>query len=613
MQITQTDKKLYWCLAALLLLAAFLHSGTAIKGGLYADDYLHQALFQGNAALAEKGLLQGLGAGDFVSNLSQQFNFFDPNSENYQALKDVGVLPWWTAKDALLHFFRPLATITHWLDYKLWPENSHMMHAVNLLWYVLGLLVVFYFYRSVKLPAATALFALLLVVLDNSMFQVVSWVAARSMLMLIVFGFFSVAAYSKGEHNRYWYGVSLISFILALLCAEGSVVIACFLGAYAFTIDSRKISHRVLALLPFALAVIVWRLLYQQAGFGALGVEFYTDPARDLPAFLQLAVYRLPGNFFELFSSVDIMSGQVRPDIRQFIFAGAGAGILALLLWALWPQLKRDKLLQFFLLATLFALVPSITIALTPRVLVLPFISFAAVLALLWQALKQKQLQGAQKIVAHGFNGFTYLVHIALALALSVFMFYNSADLGNKKLLERGGVQLGVTDYADKNIVVLNSTRPFWLSFVAHELALQNQPLFAHIRVLNSAFYAMKITRVGEKTLTLKSLPAFQLDPKPLVDLSEREHGHYAYLTQELLGLVRAKDTPWSQGEVHDFPELTIRVDKLCQEKPCQITVILKQALDDYRFSYWDFEAKAYQPFVLPELGNTKELQGIFK
>ena len=60
---------------------------------------------------------------------------------------------------------------------------------------------------------------------------------------------------------------------------------------------------RALALLPFALAVVVWRVLYQNAGFGALGVEFYTDPARDLPAFLNLAVYRLPGNFFELFSS----------------------------------------------------------------------------------------------------------------------------------------------------------------------------------------------------------------------------------------------------------------------------------------------------------------------
>lgn len=612
MEAPQTTNKAYWVLAGILLLAAFLHSGTAIKGGLYADDYLHQALFQGNAALAEKGVLDGLNAGSFWGTLSQQFNFFDPKTENYQALKDLGILPWWTADDALLHFFRPMATATHWLDYKLWPNNSHMMHWVNLLWYVLGLLAVFYFYKSVKLPSATALFALLLVVLDNSMFQVVSWVAARSMLMLIVFGFFAVAAYSKGEHSRVWYGISLLSFIVALLCAEGSVVIACFLGAYAFTLDGRSIGKRALALLPFALAVVVWRLLYQNAGFGALGVEFYTDPARDLPAFLNLAVYRLPGNFFELFSSIDIMSGQVRPDIRQFWFAALGLGILALLVFTLWQPLKNNKQLKFFLLATLFALVPSVTIALTPRVLVLPFISFAVVLAILFAAICQKQFTGVKKGLAHSFNGFTVLVHIALGLALSIFMFYNSADLGNKKLLERGGVQLGVENYTNKNIVVLNSNRPFWLSFVAHELALQDKPLFAHIRVLNSAFFAMDVYRVGEQTLKLTSKPGFQLDPKPLMNLQQHEHGHYAYLTQELLGLVRAEDTPWQQGAVYNFPELIITVDKLCQEKPCQITVSLKEPLEHYGFSYWDFEREAYQSFELPKIGESKTLEGIF-
>jgi hypothetical protein len=33
-------------LVALLILAAVLHSGTTIKGGLYADDYIHAAFFQ---------------------------------------------------------------------------------------------------------------------------------------------------------------------------------------------------------------------------------------------------------------------------------------------------------------------------------------------------------------------------------------------------------------------------------------------------------------------------------------------------------------------------------------------------------------------------------------
>jgi len=76
--------------------------------------------------------------------LSAQFEFLHParNAE----LMDLGAIPWWTLEGVRVAFFRPLSTLTHWLDYQLWPNSDGLMHAHNVLWYggLCALVVVFY-------------------------------------------------------------------------------------------------------------------------------------------------------------------------------------------------------------------------------------------------------------------------------------------------------------------------------------------------------------------------------------------------------------------------------------------------------------------------------------
>ena len=48
-------------------------------------------------------------------------------------------LPWWTATDLRLHLYRPLAALSHRLDWALWPSVPALMHLHSLVWY--GLLV----------------------------------------------------------------------------------------------------------------------------------------------------------------------------------------------------------------------------------------------------------------------------------------------------------------------------------------------------------------------------------------------------------------------------------------------------------------------------------------
>ena len=611
-----------WSWFALLGLAIFLHSAGIIKGGLYADDYIHAAYFQGAESLERNGVLSGIGSGDFLALLSQQFNFFDPASENYQALKDVGVLPWWIGDDALLHFFRPLATVTHYLDYQFWPNNSHLMHLVNVLWYVLALLAIGFLYKSLALNRSVIFLALLLIILDLSVFQVVSWIASRSMLMLIAFGFFSIAAYHlaeiKKEYALHWYIASLVSFSAALLSAEGGVAIAGYLGAYCFTLDKRQWQKRVLALLPFAAIVIIWRLYYQSHGFGAFGVDFYLDPVREPLIFLHAAFYRYPGNFFELWTGIDITSGQIRADIRQY-FAIAGVMVFSVLAYSLRSFLfghlrSEHQALGFLALGCLFSLVPGLSVALSPRVMLLPNVGFAVLLAygfLLLPLTVYKKAMLERSLMVF-MNSYTLLSHIILSFIFAFTLWYSTVDFSNEKIMARGNVDLGVQNHADKSIIVINAPRPFWMSFIPYELAYKNQPLPKSVRVLSSAFYPINVERITGQRLLLSSHPAFQLDPEYLRPYEQQEQAHYAFLTQQLLGLNRSAREPWRLNVSYEFADLTITIKALNKGKPSQIQVDFNLPADQLRFVYWDMQNKAYQSFVLPNVGEQILLKGIF-
>ena len=98
-------------------------------------------------------------------------------------------------------------------------------------------------------------------------------------------------------------------------------------------------------------------------------------------------------------------------------------------------------------------------------------------------------------------------------------------------------------------------------------------------------------------------------------------HIHYAYLMQQLLGLVRPSDLAWAQGDVIVLPEMSITVKKLAQvenvygqliSKPQQLRIQLSQPLDSYLFMTWDGERELYRPFVLPNIGQSIVVKGMF-
>ena len=608
-------------LLILLLFAVVLHIGTTVSGRLYADDYIHAALFSGSQNLAEKQLTLHSEPAELLEVVDQQFNFYDnispTSSDAYQAYKNYGALPWWSSNDAMLHFFRPLATLTHYIDYQLWPNNSHMMQAVNLLWYVLGLLAIYACYRAFDLPEKIAMFALFLVVLDHSFFQVVSWVAARNMLMAIAFSFVAILAYHKSIKSSGWYAIALLALLAALLSAEGGVVACCYLGAYLFVIDQRAWFKRVLHIIPFVLLVLAWQWYYQQQGYGSSGIDFYMDPARAPLEFLTLASVKIWSNFFELWSGIDVISGQIRPDLRSLLSI-LGAVILFLLLFLGIKKQEGQTALstqgKFFLLGSLFALVPGLAVGLSPRVMIFPYIGLSVVFAelLFMPARKVAALSIGQLFIRGFFNAYTAGIHIVLSLVLAlVVLIITLSSSSNKSDFALGGENIG-----DKNLIIISTAQPFKSLFLAHELDAKQQDLPRHSRVLSTNWYDVNVERVSEFEIKLSSSPAFQFDTSMLVEPSSQHHVHSAYLMQKLLGLVRSSNDVWRVADEVVLPEVTIRVEKVVAingvNKPSVLGVKFTQPLSSYQFIVWNINKKSYQSFHLPKVGENVKVEGWF-
>jgi hypothetical protein len=91
----------------------------ALWTGLVADDYIHRAM-----------LLRLPG---FVTEPLGLFSFV-PATDAGEAIPSFG-LPWWTAPDLRLAFWRPVTALTHGVDYAMWPDAPWLMHLQSLLWY----------------------------------------------------------------------------------------------------------------------------------------------------------------------------------------------------------------------------------------------------------------------------------------------------------------------------------------------------------------------------------------------------------------------------------------------------------------------------------------------
>jgi hypothetical protein len=351
----------------------------ALGGGYLADDHFH--LF----ALSE-----------LPEAANGTFNLFGfvTSSEEVRVLRNWGIVPWWSSDAMRIDFWRPIPSLSLWLDWVLFGRNAAAAHLVSIAWYV-GVVALVYRILSRFLGDATRtlLLAVAIFALDDVHALNVQWLASRNDLIQAVFllsAFLGWLRYreGKGRPGNGWNLVLLFgAFLLALLSKESSVLLGpiCFAHALFFPEDVRdglvaRIRPRLGIFLGIAAITLCYLAFWFKAGHGP-NTLYYLNPFKD-PA--QWASQFFRSGFFHaviLATGVPLQVLSPAPFTDYPIPAAIVSGLTIGFWIVAWYLLRRDRAAGFFVVWMLLGQLLGTTSFPDPRILFLPSIGFAYVVA----------------------------------------------------------------------------------------------------------------------------------------------------------------------------------------------------------------------------------------
>ena len=384
------DRLAWAALVIVLILAARLYwPATAVEYLL--DDYFQQAVLAGE--YPGPGAPFGL------------YAFVPPDREVVADHLARGSLPWWTVPHYRFAMIRPLASLSLAFDHAVAPGDPWFAHAHSVAWGLGFLVAVFAVVRRALGPAFAAV-AVLLMALDAAMFMPVAWIANRCALQSATFGLVAILLHLRwrapreGESNGWPWGVAeLAAWSAAFLCGEYAIAGVAYVLAFELVAGEGGLRERGLAAAPALLVALPYVATHFGLGYGVYDTTVYRDPGADPRGFLQAALHRYPRLLGEAFTSIPAdpltfmrrFPGWGEPDphaldwlIPHAVVLGMGGVLVAgLSLLAARPALQPEerRALSWMLLGTVAGIVPLLPAPAWSRLLLLPGLGAAAVLA----------------------------------------------------------------------------------------------------------------------------------------------------------------------------------------------------------------------------------------
>ena len=323
--ISGTERRTRWIKwAPLLLIAIGVASHLPALGwGFVWDDYIHQMILRERPDTAH---LRPWSLYDFDVPLKAN-----------EPLYDAGLLPWWTESDFNARFFRPVTSLSIWLDYAIWGTWAPGYHITSLVLFAVFLLLAWRLFLSVGSGPKAAVWAVAFLSLDDVHLLPVGWIANRNTLLaalLVVATLLLVIRYSR---TRGWWTAlgALACLLLACGSKESAVATLPIAGVAILLFDDRTTGGgarrlwRRLAQSPlmWALAVAVVGFLgyYILAGYGAHSVV-YPVPWRNPVQYALRIVLLVPIGIASLLFGV--VTDLLVVDPQRIWTVGAGALIV---------------------------------------------------------------------------------------------------------------------------------------------------------------------------------------------------------------------------------------------------------------------------------------------
>jgi hypothetical protein len=557
----------------------------SLKAGLIGDDYHHKLLMSGSKSIVK-----------LLDSPIDMFRFFDGNPERIFKLKDYGFLPWWTYENVKGAFWRPLASITHWLDYILWPNSPPLMHLHSLLWYGALVMAVAFFYRRFATIPLIAGLAALLYAIDDAHGMPAGFISNRNALMATLFGVLAIIAHDKWRRDNWHAGIALGPLLLAasLLSAEVGISTCAYLAAYVVFIDRGKLRNRFAAMTGYAVVVVVWRLLWTHLGYGMENVGGYVDPLRDplrfMSAIKNAAPFLLLGQLALPPSEISIML----PPKYWILLWRISLIFLVLVAFVFASLLRRDRVARFWALGMLLSILP--ICATFPSDRLLTFVGIGAMglvaqlLFVVFGKTEPRPKLLLWRIPALVLAAIFILAHLVIApLALPLRAAY---PMMPKKITDKLMIS-GPLDNSVKNqdLVIVNPPLAFLVMQSPLVWESNNQPMPRHLRILSSSLLRpVKVYRQDARTLIVRP-----------------EYGFYAAVFDALF---RDRKHPFSVGDRVELTGMTVEIMELTGDgRPAKAAFTFAVPLEDPSLQWMQYKDGSFVPFTPPAIGENVVLQ----
>ncbi len=547
----------------------------ALGTGLIIDDYFQRAILQGSGSI-------GKGA----RPLWDLFAFI-PNGPRRAAILPTGLLTWWADPQITLAFLRPLTALSHMLDYALWPDNFPLQHLQSVLWYGLAIFVVARFYRRLHGATAVAGLAALFFAVDDAHSMSVGWLANRHVLIALVLAVLTLEAHRhwRSSGSSAWAAAASLLFAAALSCSEAGLATVGYLAAWQLTMDTSPRHHRLAALLPYAVLLVAWRLLYEHLGYGTTGSGLYIDPAHRPVEFAVALADRWPilqlAQWFKIPSDLFV----VLPRVGQIALTVLGiAACIQLLRWLL-PLLRARREARFWAVGLSLALVPFCAGFPMDRLLPFSGVGVAALLAMLFN--REGRVDAPTPAAGTRLATVMIVLHAPLAALLLVVRVV-ALPVFNAPI--EAIVATAPVDSATPHQTMVFVNAVELVGYLPIVQALETPALTTRrVAVLTSMFSDNHVARESGDTLVITAARGF--------------------IRTTVEQLLRRPDQPFTVGEQIERADFTAEIRRITEDgRPQQVAFRFHAPLESPEYRWFAWTEAGGGPFHLPAVGASAEL-----
>ncbi|MBN3039476.1 MAG: tetratricopeptide repeat protein [Candidatus Omnitrophica bacterium] len=252
---TQSSTKAIWVSIALIAGLGFLFYASSLNGQFLWDDthLVEENLYVRSWSNLPKFFTQGMAAG--------------------------------SGAPKMYSFYRPLQLISYTFDYSLWGLKVRGYHLTNIILHILAAWAVFWLINILFGDQLLSFLTAVLFVAHPVHSEAVSYISGRADSLAAIFMLLCLIFYIKdlGKSNKSYYLFSFVTYVLAVLSKETSLILPFFLLLYHYSFRKKLDFKRLLPILVITLAYIITR--FSALSFLSAHISRSTTYFQRLPGF----------------------------------------------------------------------------------------------------------------------------------------------------------------------------------------------------------------------------------------------------------------------------------------------------------------------------------------